>query len=500
MTGFIIMFVFAVFFLSISTLIARKYAGEGVDGFIVAGRNMPFGFITASVMVSWIWTMTIVGAAEAGMVYGISGGINYSWGAFIPFFVFIPLVMLLRKKMPRCTTFVEFIRIRYGKKMSLIYISFALMLTFYILLSQGIGLGIVFNALFGMPYKFAAAIPIVIVSLYVSRSGLKGSIVNDVIMFFIISIILLISVPIILKTIGMDTIYNGMVDAATNTANANYNPDALNLFSSSGFRYGIVALVVAMGQVMLDQGYYSKAVSTANTKSLLIAFLVGTILAWAPVPLLSGNVFGSAALGVGASVSGGELSITSDAAPYIFKLVFGNGFGSILFSLMIFMAGLTTGADILAGAQAIFTIDIYKKYIKKEATEAEQTRFGKRMTLAIGLFMAVVVMFFEGKSILQIDIFSGIIFAAPCAPFIIGLVWKKVSSKTAIASILIGLSAGIAAYFLIPDENINYFIANLCSLLVPALVIAIGSLFSRHNFNYALLQEYVPDHQVHINE
>ena len=182
MTGYIMIIAFAIIFFAVSTLVSRKYADDGVDDFVAAGRSVPFGLITASVMVSWVWTITIIGSAEAGFNYGVSGGVNYAWGAAVPFFIFIPLVMTLRKKMPKCTTFVEFIKVRYGEGVSQLFMIFALGLTFYILLSQGVGMGVVFHALFNMPYKFAAAIPILIIALYTAKAGLRGSIVNDVLM------------------------------------------------------------------------------------------------------------------------------------------------------------------------------------------------------------------------------------------------------------------------------------------------------------------------------
>lgn len=496
MTGYIIMAVLAVVFLSISTLIANKFSGEGVDDFVAGGRKVPFGLVTSSVMVSWVWAITIIGSSEQGMVLGISGGINYAWGSMLPFFVFIPLVLTIRKKMPKCTTFVEFIKVRYGEALSMVFIFFAFLLTLYILLSQGMGLGVVFHTIFGMPYKVAAAVPILIVALYIAKAGLKGSIVNDFIMFLIIAVIMVATVPIILKHFGMDAIYNGMLDAVQNTSNPNYNPDALNLFSKAGRNYGIVCVIVCMGQILLDQGYYSKAVSTASSKSLLWAYIIGTIFAWMPVPLLCGNVIGGTGLSLG--VGSDVLSSTSDIAPYVYKVVFGGGVGSILFILMIFMAGLSTGGDILAGAQAICTVDIYKKYIKKDATEEEQTRFGKIMTLVIGVAMAVVVMFFEGKSLVSIDVLTGILFASPCAPFVMGVFWKKISPKVATASIFIGIVCGIGAYLAIPDPNINYVIGNLCSLIVPVIVIVIGSLVGNYEFDFQKLADYEPSHKVNL--
>ncbi len=372
--------------------------------------------------------------------------------------------------------------------------AFAFLLTLYILLSQGMGLGVVFHTIYGIPYKFAAAVPIIIVAIYVANAGLKGSIVNDFIMFLIVAVIMVVTIPIILKYFGMESLYNGIRDAVTNTSNANYNPDALNIRSTSGIQYGLVCFIVCLGQILLDQGYYSKAVSTASSKSLMRAYLIGTIFAWMPIPIICGNVLGGAGLSLGLDSS--ILSSTSDVAPYIYNLVFGGGIGTVLFVLMVFMAGLSTGGDILSGAQAICTVDIYKKYIRKDATEQQQKRFGKIMTLVIGLFMAVVVMFFEGKSLVEIDVLTGIVFAAPCAALVLGIFWKKVSGKTATLSVFAGIVVGIVVYLAIPDDNINYVIANLCSLFVPAIVIIIGSLIGHYEFDYELMKNYEPDHRV----
>lgn len=106
---------FAIIFFAVSTLVSRKYADDGVDDFVAAGRSVPFGLITASVMVSWVWTITIIGSAEAGFNYGVSGGVNYAWGAAVPFFIFIPLVMTLRKKCQNAQRLLNLLRSAMAK-------------------------------------------------------------------------------------------------------------------------------------------------------------------------------------------------------------------------------------------------------------------------------------------------------------------------------------------------------------------------------------------------
>lgn len=498
--GYIIMALFAFIFIGISFIVSKKFPLEGVDDFVSAGRKVPYALIAASVMVSWVWTTTIMGAAEAGTWYGLSGGFNYSWGACVPFFIFIPLVIHLRRIMPQTTTFTEFVKVRYGPKVSAIFLCFGLGVILYVFTEQGVGIGIVFNTVFDIPYKVGAVIPVLIVTGYIAKAGLRGSIFNDVIQFFIIATIFLISVPLIINHLGMENIYNGMVDVTTNPENPNYNPEGLSMTSASGFKYGAVAVVVAMGQVLFDQGYYSKAIATVSTKSLLKAYIVGTLLAWAPVPILSGNVFGVSLISMGIGEGAGIDSL-SQTAPFIMTMVYGLGIGSALFVLMVFMAGMTTGGNCLAGAQALLTVDVYAGVINKKSTEQQQLRFGKRITVVLGIIVAIAAMSLEGVSLLRLDIFSGILFAAPTSAFLAGLLWKKTRPSVAVASIFIGLAAGITAWLVIQDPDLNWFVGNMLALFLPAVVIILGSLFGgKYSFDYKILKEYVPSHKVNVKD
>jgi Na+/proline symporter len=495
--GYIVLIGFGLLFFGTSALVSRKFPIEGVDDFVAAGRSIPFALIAASVMVSWVWTTTIMGAAEAGMWFGVSGGLNYSWGAVIPFFVFIPLVIHLRRIMPRATTFTEFIEQRFGKTTKNIFFVFGIGVILYVFVEQGVGIGIAFSNIFGIPYEVAAFLSIMIVTFYIARAGLRGSIFNDLIQFFVIALVFLVTTPLVLNTLGIDFIYKGLVDVATNPNNVNYNPEALSLLSGAGFRYGIAAVVIAMGQVLLDQGYYSKAISAVNTKSLLYAYLIGTIFAWAPIPIISGNIFGNAALAMGLAPGHG-INLTTEVSPYILKFIYGGGIGSLFFILMVFMAGMTTGGNCLAGAQALFTVDFYKNFINKKATEEEQMRFGRKITIILGILVGIAAVLLEGVSLLKLDIFSGILFAAPCSAFFAGMFWKKPTAPVAIVSIFAGLISGLCAWFFIENQDINWFVGNVLSLCVPAVVIVIGSAFGKDSFDFAKLKEYQPSHKVHI--
>jgi urea-proton symporter len=493
LTGYSIFVIFTVILIGIAYLINKRFPVNDVDELVAAGRKVPFGLVSASVFVAWIWTTTIMGASEAGIWYGVSGGFNYGWGAVIPFMIFIPIALRLRKIMPRTTTFIEFIRERFGEKLANVFFGFGIALVLYVCVEQAIGIAYAFQFGFGVNYKLIAFVSALLFAGYIAISGLRGSIYNSLFQFFVIMIVMFIAIPLIIKHIGLSTIYEGLQNAATDPKNPNYNPQALEFFSGAGLRYGLTAVVVAMGQVLLSQGYYSTAVAASSTKSLFWAYLVGTILAWIPVPLIFGNIIGGSVFAL--NVTPDQLSSSSGAAPYIFNYFLGNS-GSIIFVILIFMAGLTTGGNGLAGIQAMFTIDFYKRYVNKNGSEKKQTRFGQKVTLVAGIIIGIGAVLLEGVSLLKIDIFSGILFAAPAAPLIVGLWSRKMNRQIALISIVLGLGSGLSAYFIISNDDLNWFVGNLLSLFIPFLVILISIPFTKNKYDFTKLKEYQPQHKV----
>ncbi|MEB3103852.1 sodium:solute symporter family transporter [Ferviditalea candida] len=491
--GYFIFALFAVILLLISRYINRRFSLNSVDEMLTAGRKVPFGLVSASVFVAWVWTLTIMGASEAGVWYGVSGGFNYGWGAIVPFIIFIPVALRLRKIMPRTTTFIEFIRERFGTKLANVFFVFGIALVLYVTVEQAVGIAYAFQFTFGMNYKLIAVLSAVLFAVYIAMAGLRGSIYNSVFQFFVIIFIVFLIVPLIVKEVGLSTMFNGLLDASLNKDNPNYNPEALDFFSTAGLRYGFTAVVVAMGQVILSQGYYSTAAAASSTRSLFWAYLIGTILAWLPLPIIFGNVVGGSVYAL--KVTSDQLSLASGAAPYIFQHFLG-AFGGIAFVILIFMAGLTTGGNGLAGVQAMFTVDFYQRYINKTATEKQQTKFGQKITVVMGIVIGISAAFLEGVSLLKIDIFSGILFAAPTAAFVVGLWSSRLNREVALLSVVAGVLSGLLAYFLINDEDLNWFIGNILALIIPLVIILVSLPFAKTRYNFETLKDYQPQHKV----
>src|SRR5690625_2272896 len=491
--GYLILLVFSIILISVSVFINRSYQLNKVDELLTAGRGMPFGFVAASVFVAWVWSGSLMGAGEAGIWYGIGGGFNYAWGAAVPFLLFIPVALRLRKIMPKSTTYIEFIRERFGTRLANTFLIFGLGLIIYVCVMQAVGIAYAFEYTFQVNFKVTALLAALLFSSFIAIAGLRGSIYNSLFQFFVIILVVFITVPILVSKLGMENMFNSLLTSTKDINDPNYNPDALNFFNTAGLRYGLSAVVVAMGQVLLSQSYYSTAYSAANTRSLLWAYLIGTVIAWMPIPIIFGNAISGGFTTLGLSAN--EVAVDTGAAPFIFHYILGD-FGAILFVVLILMTGITTGGNGLAGLQAMFTLDVYKRYINKEATEAKQTIFGRRIIVFAGILIGLIAVSLDGVSLLMIDIFSGILFAAPTAALILGLWLPKLNTKVSFVSVFAGLIAGLLAFFIIPDDEINWFVGNMLSLFLPFIIILIGLPLSREKFNFEVLEKYEPDHQI----
>jgi len=498
LTGWLLLVLFGIALVVISSLVARRFGTQDVDELVVAGRSLPFGLISASVFVAWVWTTTLLGAAEAGFWFGISGGLNYAWGAAIPFFIFIPLALRMRRVMPRTTTFVEYIRERFGDTFAKVYMVFGILLVAYVCVEQSVGMAYTMQYSFGLNYKLMAVLLSLMFASFIAIAGLRGSVYNSVFQFMVIVAVVFVAMPLILSKLGLANIYEGMKQVATDPNDVNHNPDALDIFAPGGFRYGIVGFAVAVGQIILSQGYYSAALAAVNTRTLKWAYIIGTIFAWMPIPIIFGNVIGGGALAIHLDINAAEV-VRTGITPYMFSKYLGVS-GLVMLAILVLMAGLTTGGNGLAGLQAIFSVDLYKKYLRRDATERQQTFFGRWAVLVVGLLIGVGAVALEGKSLLNIDIFSGILFAAPCAPLVIGLYSKRLNTALSAISVPIGLVGGLIAYFAIDNPDWNFFIANVISLVGPAVVILIGLPFIKGEFDFTRLKEYTSEHRVKLHD
>lgn len=79
----------------------------------------------SSVVSSWTWAATLLQSTSVAYAYGLSGSFWYAAGASVQVLLFATLAIELKRVAPNAHTFLEIVRVRYGKAAHLLYICFS---------------------------------------------------------------------------------------------------------------------------------------------------------------------------------------------------------------------------------------------------------------------------------------------------------------------------------------------------------------------------------------
>jgi SSS family solute:Na+ symporter len=111
----------------------------------------------------------------------------------------------------------------------------------------------------------------------------------------------------------------------------------------------------------------------------------------------------------------------------------------------------------------IFSLDIYKKAFKPDASEAMLVKTGK-YTVIVSMLIAIVLALFLGEGLMgegkqgfqYIQEYSGFISPGVFAMFILGFFWKKTSSNAALFAIIGGFILSLLLKFLPEMVNLSF--------------------------------------------
>ena len=129
-------------------------------------------------------------------------------------------------------------------------------------------------------------------------------------------------------------------------------------------------------------------------------------------------------------------------------------------------------ASMLNSTSTIFTMDIYKVYINKNASEKKTVNIG-RMTAAGALVIAGLLAPLMGnipQMFQYIQEYTGLVSPGILAVFLMGLFWKKSTSKAAIIGVI--ASIPIALLLKLPAVDLPWMDQMLYTMLMTMVIIA----------------------------
>ena len=173
----------------------------------------------------------------------------------------------------------------------------------------------------------------------------------------------------------------------------------------------------------------------------------------------------------------GSIVVSDDAYPWLVRNVTPVGVKGLTFAALA-AAIISSLASMLNSTSTLFTMDIYKKYLNKEASDKKLVNVGRITSLcalAIALVAVKPLLGSLDQAFQYIQEYSGFIYPGIIVVFGLGLLWKRSSARAAVWSALIVIPLGILFKLFLGDVPFQLragyiFIILVCFHIIMSLI------------------------------
>ncbi len=141
----------------------------------------------------------------------------------------------------------------------------------------------------------------------------------------------------------------------------------------------------------------------------------------------------------------GSINVADDAYPWLVRNFTPTGVKGLTFAALA-AAIISSLASMFNSTSTLFTMDIYKKYIDKNATDKKLVHVGRLTSVAALVIAAIAVEPLLGsldQAFQYIQEYSGFIYPGIIVVFGLGLLWKRASSRAAVWTAIITIPLGV---------------------------------------------------------
>ncbi|RMZ70941.1 solute symporter family transporter [Pyrenophora seminiperda CCB06] len=520
-------FFFAFIMMGISYLQNRytRYSTHQSEEFNTASRSVKPGLIASGIVSAWTWAATLLQSSTVAYQYGVAGPFWYAAGATVQILMFAILACKVKQNAPRCHTYLEIIKARYGTLAHLVFMVFAFVTNILVGSQLLLGGSAVVTSLTGMPvYAAVFLIPVACetgiwknmadmgtgVCAYVILGGLRATFICDYSHTLILMIIILyfmFNAYAVSPLIGSPgEMYELLKKAGTQRPIAgNHDGSYVTLKSNFGLVFGVIQLCSGSGTVFLDQAYWQRAIASKPSTAVR-AYLLGG-LAWFAIPFGFSTTLGLAAVALTDNPrfptypnvpTSGQVS-SGLAAAFAAETLLGQG-GAVALLVVLFMAVTSCASAELIAVSSLLTFDVYKEYIAPKAEPKQLVFVSHIMICVFGLTMSVFACIWHAASIDLGWLFlvMGLLIGGAVFPTAFAITWRKQTRVAAISGCLSGLAAGLTAWLStakvyygeinIHTTGLSYptLAGNLAAIMTGLIVTTTITLIKPDNFDWEI--------------
>ena len=458
---------YAVLILGVGLWVSRDKKGhqKNAEDYFLASKSLPWWAIGASLIAANISAEQFIGMSGSGFALGLAIA-SYEWMAALTLIIvgkyFLPI--FIEKGL---YTIPEFVEKRFSTNLKTILAVFWIGLYVFVNLASVLYLGsLALETIMGIPVVYGVVGLSLFAAAYSLYGGLSAVAWTDVIQVVFLVLGGVVTTYLVLNTVsggegvmaGFKAIYQTAPDRFSMILDAS-NPEFKNLPGIGVLVGGLwVANLYYWGfnQYIIQRTLAAKSLKESQKGILFAAFLKLLIPLIVVVPGIAAYTIVNnpellsslGEIGLQNLPSAGQ---SDKAYPWLLQLL-PVGLKGLAFAALT-AAIVSSLASMLNSTSTIFTMDIYKEYIDKDAGDKKTVNVG-RISAAIALVIASITAPLLGgidQAFQFIQEYTGVVSPGILAIFLLGLFWKKATNKAAIIGAL--TSIPIAMYFKVAPKG-----------------------------------------------
>jgi SSS family solute:Na+ symporter len=458
---YVIFAIYAIVILGVGLWVSRNKKGEtkSTEDYFLASKSLPWWAIGASLIAANISAEQFIGMSGSGFAGGLAIA-TYEWMAALTLIVvgkfFLPI--FIKKEI---YTIPEFVEQRFSSQLKTILAVFWIGLYVFVNLASVLYLGgLALQTILGIEMITAVIGLAAFAAAYSLYGGLSAVAWTDIIQVVVLVLGGLVTTYLALDTVsagggfleGLNKVYNAVPERFDMILEKS-NPEYMNLPGIGVLIGGMwIANLYYWGfnQYIIQRTLAAKSLEESQKGILFAAGLKMIIPLIVVIPGIAAYVIVNdpnllASLGEAGMANLPSSEQADKAYPWLMQFL-PTGLKGVAVAALA-AAIVSSLASMLNSTATIFTMDIYKQLINKEASESKTVNVG-RLSAFVALIIASIMAPLLGgidQAFQFIQEYTGIVSPGILSVFVLGLFWKKTSNKGAIYGAL--TSIPIALFF-----------------------------------------------------
>ena len=445
----LVFIVYGLVIVAVGNLLARsKKAGPSSSDYFFASKSLPWFLVGSSIIAANISAEQFIGMSGSGFAIGL-GIATYEWIAALILIVvakfFLPVFID-----NRIFTMPQFLELRYDRRIKTIMAIFWICLFVFVNLTSILYLGaLTLKTVFGISLIYGIIGLAVFSLLYTIINGLKAIASTDIIqVFFLLGGGLVTTWYAVNQAGGNAGIIHGfetMMSDIPDKFHMIIKKTDPNYYYLPGIRAVFGGIWIAgiyyfgANQYIIQKAFGAKSLREAQRGMVFAAYLKLILPFVVVIP------------GIAAYALSADIGKADEAYPWLLETIVPAGIKGIIFAALI-AAIVSSFSAIINSTSTIFTMDLYKPYFNRNASEKNLLAVG-RISGIIAMIIAVICAPLLGsidQAFQFIQEYTGMISPGITAIFVLGLFWKRTSSTAALWGCILSIPLSAAIKFLIP--------------------------------------------------